>query len=268
MHTGVPPLADGSAQPSVLNVANNARLLGHSPNVDEKLLESISARLMAFGKQDNLPIGRPLEYDYAQYVHQVPGGVISNLKFQLAELRMGNRLDEVIEECVQVRKDLGYPISITPFSQYIGTQAALNVASGERYKVVLDELIRFAQGAYGKDSGYPWMDQNLRDKLLSMSRAKQLAKLDEQPVEDIPLDKLRATLAGPGVSDEEMLSRVIMGGTQEIQAMRAAGLPKRYYSADQSLPKLFQELEKHKSVRYVQVQRGADSLVLRNRSAA
>ena len=268
LHTGVPPLADGSAQPSVLNIARNARLMGCTPTVDEELLTSVSRRLMDIAMQDNMPIGEPLEYDYAQYIHQVPGGVISNLKFQLGELRMGHRLGEVIEECIQVRKELGYPISITPYSQYIGTQAALNVASGERYKVVIDELIRFAQGAYGEDSGYPWMDQNLKDKFLSLPRAKELADKDSRPVEDISLEDIRAKLAGPGVSDEELLMRVIMGGEQEIEAMRAAGPPKRYYTSDQPLPLLLKELEKHTSVRYIRIQRDADSLVLQNRSAA
>ena len=59
LHTGVPPLADGSAQPSVLNVARNARLLGYSPKVDDSLLESVSERLKAFAIQDNMPVGQP-----------------------------------------------------------------------------------------------------------------------------------------------------------------------------------------------------------------
>ena len=74
-----------------------------------------------------------------------------------------------------IREDLGYPIMITSYSQYMCTQAALNIATGERYKVVIDELIRFAQGAYGEDSGAPWMDQNLKDKLLANPRAAELA---------------------------------------------------------------------------------------------
>ena len=88
-----------------------------------------------------MPIGQPLPYDCAQYVHQIPGGVISNLRFQLAELRLQHRLQEVIEECVTIHSELGYPMMITPYSQFVGTQAALNVASGQRYKVVIDELL-------------------------------------------------------------------------------------------------------------------------------
>ena len=142
--------------------------------VDEEVLRSVAERLTAIAKQEKLPIGAPLEYDYAQYIHQVPGGVISNLRHQLAEMRILHRLDEVLEESVQVRKDLGYPIMITPHSQFVVTQSAINVATGERYKHVIDELILFAQGVYGEDSGYTWMDQNLKDRLLGMPRAKEL----------------------------------------------------------------------------------------------
>ena len=62
---------------------------------------------------------------------------------------------------------------ITPYSQYVVTQAAINVATGERYKYVIDDMIVFAKGAYGEDSGYTWMDQNLRDRLLGMRRGSK-----------------------------------------------------------------------------------------------
>ena len=266
LHTGVPPLADGSAQPSVLDTAKNARLMGYSPKVDVNLLESVSQRLTEMAKQDNMPIGRPMKYDYGQYVHQIPGGVISNLRFQLSEIGMEQRLDEVIEETVTIRRELGYPVMITPYSQYMSTQAALNVATGERYKVVLDEVIRLAQGAYGEDSGYTWMDQNLRDRFLSLPRAKELSALDKQPVHDMSLEEARQKLGGAGVSDEELLLRCIMGGTEEIEAMRAAGAPKRYFTSNLPLLTLLEELKKHPSVRFVQIQRGADSMVVQNRA--
>ena len=176
LHTGVPPLAQGSAQPSVLNVARNARNIGYRLKLDEILLESISKRLTEFANHDNMPLGEPTDYDNAQFVHQIPGGVISNLKFQLAGMGLESQLDEVISETVQIRKDLGYPIMITPYSQHICTQATLNVASGERYKVVIDEMIRFAQGVFGEDSGYLEMEQNLKDRLLSLPRAVDLTK--------------------------------------------------------------------------------------------
>ena len=263
LHTAVPPLANGSSQPSVFSVARNARLMGYTPKIDEKLLRPVAERLTAIAKQEKLPIGAPLEYDYGQYIHQVPGGVISNLRHQLAEMRIQHRLDEVLAETVQVRKDLGYPIMITPHSQFVVSQSAINVAMGERYKVVIDELILFAQGVYGEDSGFTWMDQNLKDKLLGMPRAKELGARRKR---DTTLKEIRETLGGPGVSDEEFLLRFIMKGEREIAAMRAAGPPKQYYNASMPLLTLLQELKKHKQVRYVHVQRGSDSLTVQNRA--
>ncbi len=265
LHTAIPPLANGSSQPSVFNIARNARLLGHSARVDERLLQPVAERLTAIARQERLPIGAPLEYDCAQYIHQVPGGVISNLRHQLAEMRLEDRLDEVLRESVQVRKDLGYPIMITPHSQFMVTQSAINVAIGERYKHVIDELILFAQGVYGEDSGYTWMDQNLKDRLLATRRAAELGARKQR---DIPMAEIREKLGGPGVSDEEFLLRYIMKGAQEVQAMQAAGRPRQYLNASQPLPALLQALSNHKEVRYIRVQRGSDSLLIQNRASA
>lgn len=268
LHTGIPPLAEGSAQPSVLSCARNARMMGHSHNLDEELLADIARRLTAIAGQDGMPIGAPMQYDQAQYIHQIPGGVISNLRFQLAGIGMDDRLEEVITESVAIRADLGYPMMITPHSQYMCTQAALNVATGERYKMVLDELIRFAQGAYGEDAGYLEMDGELRDKLLANPRAKELAAMKTVAAQEMSLGDARAKFGGAGVSDEDMLLRAIMQGGQEIEAMRAAGPARQYLGSDQPLKTLMAELEKHKSVRFIQVNRGSDALTLRSASQA
>jgi oxaloacetate decarboxylase alpha subunit len=265
LHTALPPLANGSSQPSMFSVARNARIMGHTPVIDEEVLRPVSQRLTAFAMQDHLPIGAPLEHDAAQYIHQVPGGVISNLKHQLAELRLQDRLDEVLAETVTVRRDLGYPIMITPLSQYVVTQAALNVATGERYRLVIDEVILHALGTFGEDSGYTCMDQNLRDRLLATTRAAELAKRHHA---EVPLEELRGRLGGPTLSDEEFLLRYVLKGEGEIEAMRAAGPPRRYGSATSPLLKLIDELGKHKNVRYVHVRRGDHSLIVRNRLSA
>jgi len=259
LHTAIPPLAQGSSQPSLFTVAKNARLVGFSPRVDESILRSVSQRLAAIAKQEKLPAGAPLEYDYAQYIHQVPGGVISNLKYQLHEMRIAGKLDEVLEESVQVRKDLGYPIMITPLSQYVVTQAAINVATKERYKYAIDEVILFAQGVFGEDSGFMLMDENLKDKLLNLPRAAELAAR-EKP--NVPLRELREKLGGPGLSDEDLVLRYVMKGDQEIEAMRAAGRPKQYLTAELPLLTLIHELKECRQVRYVNLTKGCDTLFL------
>jgi oxaloacetate decarboxylase alpha subunit len=130
LHTAVPPLANGSSQPSVFNVAGNARLLGYSSTVDETIVRSVSERLTSIARQEKLPIGVPLEYDQGQYVHQVPGGVISNLRHQLAQLHILPSGRSARGRCRF--KDLGYPIMITPYSQFVVTQAAINVSGRRR----------------------------------------------------------------------------------------------------------------------------------------
>ena len=85
--------------------------------------------------------------------HQIPGGMRSNLEFQLAQLNAETHLPEVLKEVVAVRRDLGYPPLGTPFSQMCGAQATMNVMSGGRYKVLLKEVKDYVLGKYGKAPG-------------------------------------------------------------------------------------------------------------------
>lgn len=265
LHTAIPPLANGSSQPSVFGIVNNARLLGHKVGLDVESLRPVSEKLTAIARIEKLPIGAPLEHDAGQYIHQVPGGVISNLMYQLKELRIEHRIDEVLAESVKVRRDLGYPIMITPHSQYVVTQAAINVSTGERYKLVIDELVRFAQGAYGEDSGYLSMDQNVKDRVLEQARAHSMAA-PHTPGEEVTLENLRRRFGGAGLDDEEFLLRYIMKGSEEIATMRAAGPPRQYLSGSQSLLTLIEELSKRPKVRFVHVEREGTSVLLRNQN--
>lgn len=258
LHTAIPPLANGSGQPSVLSTAQNAKYLGYTVNLDLERIRKVSERLTSMAKMDKMPLGAPLEYDYSQYIYQIPGGVISTLIHQLKALKLENRLDEVIEETVQVRKDLGYPVMITPYSQFVVSQAAINVATGERYKIFIDEIIQFALGVFSEDSGYTWMDQNLKDKILSLPRSKDLSNKKKV---DLPLSKIREQFCGPGLSDEEFLLRYIMNGTQEIEAMRQAG-PYKRYSATTPILDLLKDLSNQPKISYIQVGNRRSSLVL------
>ncbi|WP_285766686.1 hypothetical protein [Peribacillus sp. SI8-4] len=262
LHTGIPPLANGSGQPSVFTTVANARYFHLSHDLDLERIKRISDRLMKIAKQENLPIGEPLEYDYSQYIHQVPGGVISNLRHQLQSLNLQNRVDEVIEESIRVREELGYPVMITPYSQFMVTQAAINIATGERYNVVIDELIQLAAGVYSEDSGYLMMDQNLKDKFLNLPRAKELRY---KPVEDVPIKKLKEQFGGPTLSDEEFMLRYIMKGTNDIEEMRKAGPHKKYFSASTPLVDLIDRFSKQSDITHVQVQGLKGSLLLTNK---
>src|SRR5690606_8331085 len=130
-------------------------------------------------------------------------------------------------------------------------QAALNVATGERYKAVIDELILFADGAYGEDSGYMWMDPNLKDRFLSLPRAKELKAELEKSDEDVSVETIRQQIGGPGVSDEELVLRYMLKGEQEINAMRSK-IAARSLTTAQPLHQLLKELSKTKSIITVQ----------------
>ena len=111
--------------------------------------------------------------------HQIPGGMRSNMEFQLGQMQAADRIGEVLEEVVRVRKDLGYPPLGTPFSQMCGAQACMNVISGERYKVIPKEIRAYVKGQYGNPPGP--VSEELRAKVLLKG---------EQPIICRPADLL------------------------------------------------------------------------------
>ncbi|MET0503303.1 MAG: carboxylase [Candidatus Binatia bacterium] len=256
----VPPLANASSNPSVFNVAQNSRALGHTPVIDEQNLKSVARDLTYFAKRASLPIGEPVEYDYSQYVHQVPGGMISNLRFQLKNLGLLDRLPEVLEEAILVRKDLGYPIMVTPFSQFVGSQAAINVIKGERYIQVTDQVIQYATGLWGEEAASE-VEDNVKDRILNRPRAKEFAGW--QPPQP-SLREVRNKLGGPSLGDDELLMRYV-AGNEDVEAMRAAGAPKAYCGAGNPLLTLVRELSQRKDCSQIYIQKDDFSLALEKR---
>ena len=261
--TAVPPLANASSNPSVFNIARNARALGYATAIDEETLLPAARDLDFIAKRENFPLGTPAEYDYSQYVHQVPGGMISNLRHQLKNLGMLERLNEVLEEVVQVRADLGYPIMVTPFSQFVGSQAAINIIRGERYAEVTDQVIQYALGHWGKEAASE-VDPNVKDKLLDRPRAKEFAVW--QPPQP-SLKEVRAKLDGSAISDDELLMRYVVG-KDDVEAMRAACSPKEYVSAKKPLLTLLQDLTRRADCRQIYIQKKEFSVTLERRAEA
>ena len=257
VHTGIPPLANSAAQPSVFNIAKNAELLGLRPSVDLSRLPEVTAHFTAIAKSEGFPLGAPVEYDLSQYLHHVPGGVISHLRHQLGQLGMTSRMDEVLEEVARVRVELGYPIMVTPFSQFVSSQAALNVMLGERYKQVPDEVIQFALGHWGKEAA-EGVEPEVKQRILDRSRARELAAWRAPQT---PLEEVRQRLGGAGVSDDELILR-FLSPLGEIEAMRAAGPPKAYTVADTPLLQLIRELDKRQDLRSVHVRVGDTAVTL------
>ncbi len=261
INAAIPPLADGSSNPSVFNVAMNARALGFKTLLDEEPLRDAARFLAACARQDNLPIGKTPEYDYGQYVHQIPGGMISNLRYQLRRVGMENRIDQTLEEAAQVRAEFGYPIMVTPLSQFVGSQAAINVIVGERYKEVTDQTIEYAMGIWGKE-GAELMDPNVKEKILNRPRAKEIA---ERPHPTDSLQDLRRKYGGPGVSDEDVLLR-FFSSKDDVDRMRAAG-PARTYTFDRNpVLNLVETLSKQTDRNSVVIQNRNFSLRMHRRS--
>src|SRR5918996_1681422 len=177
INTALPPLADDSSNPSLFNVAKNARALGYSTAIDEGVLQPVSEHFAVIAKREGFTVGAPVEYDVAQYQHQVPGGMLSNLRHQLRKVGLEHRFPEALEESIRVRAEFGYPIMVTPLSQFVGSQAAINVIVGERYKEVTDQTIEYALGVWGKEGG-ALMDPDVKDKVLSRRRADEIARRD------------------------------------------------------------------------------------------
>jgi len=251
VNTALPPLADGSSNPSLFNVAKNLRALGYQTLIDEEILKPVSEHFTYIAKREGFPIGAPVEYDYSQYQHQVPGGMISNLRFQLRKVGMESKIDQALEETMRVRAELGYPIMVTPLSQFVGSQAAINVMVGERYKEVTDQIIQYALGYWGKE-GADLMAPEVKAKILDRPRGKEWSEW--QPPEP-SVAEIRKKMNAENVSDEELLLRWNLG-VDEIDAMRAAGAPEEYLTARQPLVNLLDALSKRSDYRQIVIQKG------------
>ncbi|MGH9082452.1 MAG: biotin carboxyl carrier protein [Acidimicrobiales bacterium] len=209
IHTAIPPLANGTSQPSVFSVARNLAARGHRPCVDLEPLRRVSRHFEAVRRAEGLPTGDVLEYDEDAYRHQIPGGMRSTLRDHLGEVGMQDRLDETLEEVARVREELGYPIMVTPLSQFVGTQAALNVLGERRYGEVSDEVIGYALGQWGAEA-MEVMDPEIRRRILDRPRASQIEAQLRSPAPDPTLGEIRAAY-GEQVPDEELVLRVLVG---------------------------------------------------------
>jgi oxaloacetate decarboxylase alpha subunit len=263
LHTAIPPLANGSSQPSVLNLAKNLRALGYTPVVNEQEVKPVEEHFRAVARRDGFPCGKPFAYDQSQYLHQVPGGVISNLRHQLRLLGKEDRLQATLEEAARVRADFGYPIMVTPLSQFVVSQAAINVIIGERYKEVTDQVIQYALGIWGKDAPVS-MDAQVKDKILSRGRAKEWQVWEPC---DPSLHEIRNKFGGASISDEELLLRVY-AGEDAVRALANARSPRTYLNAREPLIRLVEELSRQRDCHHIFIRQPGLSLRLSKSSGA
>jgi pyruvate carboxylase subunit B len=173
------PFAGGTSQPPLEPMVACLKGTPYDPGFDlEKLVEIGYYWLKVREKYQALITPVAERPDVSVLIHQIPGGMITNLYSQLKEQRAVDRYREVLEEVPRVREDLGYPPLVTPTSQIVGTQAVLNVLMGERYKKVTEEVKRYCLGYYGKPPA-PIKEEVLK-KVIG----------DEKPIDVRPADLL------------------------------------------------------------------------------
>ncbi len=202
LQTATTPLANGASLPPVEAVAGRADALGVAHRLQSQPLSRVREYFHWLALREGKPLGRPARFDPAQWEHQIPGGMISNLRSQLETMGISDKLPAILEETARVREDLGYPILVSPFAQYIVTQAVLNVVQGERYRTIPDEVKKYAQGAYGRLAARPSEAFLARAQIEPGVLARERAGARIEPW----LPRLRREL-GPHLDDDTLLLR-------------------------------------------------------------
>ena len=175
------------------------REFGYKVDVDEKLYQRAGDLFVSVRKKYKSYDVLPPYPDVGVLLHQVPGGMITNFISQLKEQGMEDRLQEVLEEVIRVREDLGYPPLVTPTSQIVGSQAFLNVLHGERYKVATKEVKDYVKGLYGKPPA-PIKEEIIKKILGDEKPVYHLRPADLLEPE---LDKVKEEAIKAGANSEE-----------------------------------------------------------------
>jgi oxaloacetate decarboxylase (Na+ extruding) subunit alpha len=263
VHTASGPLGRGTSQPEALSTARNLEASGYAHPLDLGAQAIVSAHFAELARAKGLPAGAPREFDAAYYRHQLPGGMVTTTRRMLAELRRPELFDQVLEEVTRVRAEMGYPIIVTPVSQFIASQAARNVIDGERWANVSDETVRYFLGHYGAPPAP--LDPDIADRVRARPQAAKLGEL--QP---LSLAGARQKF-GARISDEELLLRLTMPG-QQVDAMVAArdgeatgaGAPLPAARPGRApLVTLLAELQRRRSLTSVKVSTGDERVVWR-----
>ncbi|MEE8429141.1 MAG: sodium-extruding oxaloacetate decarboxylase subunit alpha [Gammaproteobacteria bacterium] len=151
--TAISAFASGASHPPTESMVAALQGTEFDTGLDLGLLQEIGFYFREVRKKYHQFESESTGLDTRVQVYQVPGGMISNLYAQLREQGALGRMAEVLDEIPRVREDLGYPPLVTPTSQIVGTQALLNVITGDRYKTITNEVKLYLQGRYGRPPG-------------------------------------------------------------------------------------------------------------------
>ena len=202
--TALSPFSGGTSQPCTEALQYVLQGTKYDPNLDLTYLKKACDKLTVV-KDRFLAEGglnpKALTTNPNILKYQVPGGMLSNLMSQLKQQGAMDKYEEVLNEIPRVRKDLGYPPLVTPLSQMVGTQAVMNVISGERYKMSPGEVKAYLKGEYGQAPAP--VDEDIRKKIIGDAKV-----ITHRPADDIApeFDAMKEKYAAIVKSDEDVLS--------------------------------------------------------------
>tara|TARA_A100001037_G_scaffold119477_1_gene108856 strand:- start:6761 stop:8230 length:1470 start_codon:yes stop_codon:yes gene_type:complete len=255
VHCAISPLAHAASHSPTEWINEKLIEKGFSTGLDVELLDEIADYFHFVARRWDKPVGAPVAFDPRVLEHQMPGGMISNLASQLGTIGLEHRLDEVLDEMGQVRKELGYLPIVSPSAQFIATQSVLNLVQGERYKTIPDELQKYILGYYGRPPAP--IDQDLVDRV-----AKKSSDVVTGPSgSHVPpvLDKIRKE-RGPFKSDDDLLLAAMYPDEiiQPLFEAREKADYTRFYLADTPVEHLLKEVKSRPDLRRFEVSKGDD----------
>ncbi|MGQ9497863.1 MAG: acetyl-CoA carboxylase biotin carboxyl carrier protein [Desulfotomaculales bacterium] len=213
------PLAFGASQPPVETVVRAFKDTPYDTGLDIHLLFEIAQYFENLRRSLGYERGVTRIHDMRVFDHQVPGGMISNLVSQLEEQKALDRLQDVLDEIPRVRAELGYPPLVTPTSQIVGTQAVLNVLTGERYKFIPGEVRNYVQGLYGRPPAP--IDPEVAAKVLGNKEPITCRPAD---LLEPRLERMREEIQDLASSEEDVLSYALFPQvTRKFLETRAKG---------------------------------------------
>ena len=199
--TAISAFADGTSHPPTESLVAALKGTPYDTGLDLELLQEIGFYFYEVRKKYHQFESDYTGVDTRVQVNQVPGGMISNLSNQLKEQGALNRMNDVLAEIPRVRADLGYPPLVTPTSQIVGTQAVLNVLTGQRYKQITNEVKLYLQGRYGRAPG------PINNDLRRMAIGNE-APIEHRPADELApeMDRLRREIGDLARSEEDVLT--------------------------------------------------------------
>lgn len=217
--TAISSFAGGTSHPSTESQVAALRGTEWDTGLDLTLLQEIADYFREVRKKYHQFESEFTHEDVSVQINQVPGGMMSNLANQLKEQNALDRIRDVFAEIPRVREDLGFPPLVTPSSQIVGTQAVLNVLTGERYKSITNEVKRYLAGGYGQPPAP--VNAEVQKKAIGNEPVIEGRPADELKPE---LDSLRAEVGSLAQSDEDVLTYAMFPDiARKFLEERAAG---------------------------------------------